>query len=123
MDVVVAPLPHNKLPATVMLSVELPQLLATVTVGADGMALGVTVPIPAALVHPFTVVVTLYEPATVTVIEEVVAPVLQSKLPAAAVLRIELPQLLTAVTEGSDGELLIVSTNVAAESQPTALVK
>ena len=59
MDGVVAPLLHNKVPAAVVESVELPQLFATVTTGVDGTALGADAPLPAALIHPFTVVVTV----------------------------------------------------------------
>ena len=53
---VVAPLLHNKVPVkSVAVNTELPQLLTTVTVGAGGIATGADVPLPAALVHPFTV--------------------------------------------------------------------
>ena len=45
-----------KLPAV---NTELPQLLTTDTVGADGITLGADVPLPAALVHPFTFCVTV----------------------------------------------------------------
>ena len=58
-DEVVAPLLHNNVPVAVVESVELPQLLATVTTGATGIAFGADMPLPAALVHPFTVVVTV----------------------------------------------------------------
>ncbi len=58
-DGVVAPLLHNKVPVAVVESVELPQLFATVTTGAAGIALGADAPLPAVLVHPFTVVVTV----------------------------------------------------------------
>jgi hypothetical protein len=55
-DVVVALLLHNsdpvKLPAV---NSELPQLFATITVGAPGITLGADEPIPGSLVHPFTV--------------------------------------------------------------------
>ena len=55
-DEVVAPLLHNNEPVNPeAVNTELPQLLATVTVGADGVAIGAAVPLPAALVHPFTV--------------------------------------------------------------------
>jgi hypothetical protein len=51
---------HNndpvKLPA---LNTELPQLLTTETVGADGITFGADVPLPAPLVHPFTVCFTV----------------------------------------------------------------
>ena len=42
-------------------------------------------------------------PKAVTVIDEVAAPVFQSKLPVAAVLKVELPQLLATVTTGVGG--------------------
>ena len=45
-----------KLPAV---NNELPQLFTTNTVGADGIAFGADVPLPAALIHPFIVWVTL----------------------------------------------------------------
>ena len=82
----------------------LPQLLTTITTGAGGVVLGEAVLVPEALVHPFTAVVTLYVPAAVTFIEEVVAPVLQCKLPAALVVRVDVPlQLSTTCTVGADG--------------------
>ena len=58
-DGVVAPLLHNNVPAAFVESVELPQLFATVTTGAEGIAFGAELLLPAALVHPFTVVVTV----------------------------------------------------------------
>ena len=55
-DVVVALLLHNIDPVKLLaVNIELPQLFTTVTVGADGIALGADEPIPGALVHPFTV--------------------------------------------------------------------
>ena len=48
---------HSNDPVAVVLSVELPQLFVTFTVGVDGIAIGDAVPLPAALVQPFTVVV------------------------------------------------------------------
>ena len=59
MDEVVAPLLHNKLPGAAVESVELPQLLVTVITGVAGVVFGAAVPLPAALVHPFNVDVTL----------------------------------------------------------------
>lgn len=102
-DAVVAPVFHNNEPEAVVLNVELPQLLTTVTDGADGVDLGDAAPVPAPLIHPFTVVVTLYVPATVTVINVFEEPVLQCKVPAAVVLKVELPQPSTSVTTGGDG--------------------
>ena len=54
-----APVLHNKLPPALVDNVELPQLLVTFTTGADGIAIGDAVPLPAPLVQPFTVVVTV----------------------------------------------------------------
>ena len=56
---VVAPVLHNNLPEAVVDRIELPQLFTVVTTGADGIDLGAAVPLPATLVHPFTVVVTV----------------------------------------------------------------
>ena len=58
-DEVVALLLHNNDPAALVDSVELPQLLTTDTTGVAGIALGADTPLPAALVHPLTVVVTV----------------------------------------------------------------
>src|SRR6185436_17939173 len=72
--------------------------------GADGIAFGAATPLPGRLVHPFSVCVTVYVPAVVTVIDEVVAPLLHNKEPVKDVaVNIELPQLFTAVTTGADG--------------------
>ena len=82
MDEVVAPLLHNKEPVyDVAVNIELPQLFTTVTTGADGIAFGAATTLPEGLVHPFTVCVTVYVPAVVTVIDEVVAPLLHNKEP------------------------------------------
>jgi hypothetical protein len=43
----------------VVLKVDVPQLLATVTTGAAGMPIGAEVPVPVKLVHSLTVAVTL----------------------------------------------------------------
>jgi hypothetical protein len=57
---VVAPLLHNRLPAALVESVDVPlQLSCTVTTGVDGVVFGLAVPLPALLVQPFTVVVTV----------------------------------------------------------------
>jgi hypothetical protein len=81
-DEVVAPLLHNKEPVNdVAVNIELPQLFSTVTTGADGISLGAATPLPGRLVHPVTVCVTEYVPAVVTVIDEVVAPLLHNKEP------------------------------------------
>ena len=55
-----APLLHNREPVNEpAVNTELPQLLTTDTVGADGVVLGAAIPLPAVLVHPFTVCVTV----------------------------------------------------------------
>ena len=59
MDEVVAPVLHNKFPVALVDRIELPQLFVTVTTGVAGIAFGAAVPLPGALLHPFTVVVTL----------------------------------------------------------------
>ena len=51
---VVAPVDQSKF-VPVAESTEFPQLLVTVTTGADGTAIGAAVPDPAALVQPPTV--------------------------------------------------------------------
>src|SRR5436190_5003821 len=105
MDEVVAPLLHNKEPVKESaVNVELPQLFTTVTTGADGITFGAATPLPGTLVHPFTVCVTEYVPAVVTVIAEVAAPVLHNKGPLYPdVDNTELPQLFTTVTTSADG--------------------
>ena len=57
MDEAVAPLLHSKVPDAVVERIELPQLSATVTDGAEGIDFGAATPLPAALVQPFTVCV------------------------------------------------------------------
>ena len=54
-EAVVSPVLHNKVPVAVVDKVELPQLSATVTTGAGGIAFGAAIPEPAALVQPLTV--------------------------------------------------------------------
>ena len=105
MDEVVAPLLHNKEPVNnVAVNVELPQLSTTVTTGADGIAFGAAAPLPEELLHPFTICVTEYVPAVVTVIDEVVAPLLHNKEPVnEPAVSVELPQLFTTVTLSVDG--------------------
>ena len=72
--------------------------------GADGIAFGVATPLPGRLVHPFSVCVTVYVPAVVTVIDEVVAPLLHNNEPVKDVaVNIELPQLSITDTVGADG--------------------
>ena len=56
----VAPLLHNSEPVNdPAVNTELPQSLTTDTVGADGVVFGAAIPLPAALVHPSTVCVTV----------------------------------------------------------------
>ena len=59
---------HSNVPGAVVERVEVPsQLSTTVTTGVAGVVLGAAVPLPGKLVQPFTVVVTVYVPAAVTV--------------------------------------------------------
>ena len=58
-EAAVALLLHNRLPDASVDKVDVPQLFATVTTGADGSAFGELVPLPAALTQPFMVCVTL----------------------------------------------------------------
>jgi hypothetical protein len=80
---VVAPVPHeNVAPGTpAAVNIELPQLLAMATLGADGMAFGAAVPLPGVPVHPFTVCVTVKVPAVFAEIDDVAAPLLHNKEP------------------------------------------
>ena len=95
---------HNRLPAALVDKVDVPQLFTTVRTGADGVVLGAATPLPAALLQPFTVDVTVNVPAVVTVILAVVAPLLHNRLPAALVESIEVPlQLFTTATPGVEG--------------------
>ena len=55
---VVAPVFQDKLPVALVVNTELPQLSLTVTTGAPGITFGEASPVPAALVHPFTLCVT-----------------------------------------------------------------
>ena len=60
MDKVVAPVLHNKVPASVVESVDVPlQLFTTDTTGVAGVDLGAAIPTPAMLGQPFSVDVTL----------------------------------------------------------------
>ena len=117
-EAVLAPLLHNIVPPEGIDKVELPQLFDTVTNGVAGVATGAAMPEPAALVHPLTVLVTVYVPPVVTVINDVVAPVLHNKLPPAVVDKVEVPQLFTTVTTGVAGVVF-----GAAMPEPAALVQ
>jgi hypothetical protein len=106
MEEVVAPLLHNNDPEkSEAVNTELPQLLTTVTVGvATTELIGEAMALAAALVHPFTVCVTVYVPPTVTVIEDAVAPLLHNNDPEKSEpVNTELPQLLATVIVGGAG--------------------
>ncbi len=96
---------HRSEPVAVVDSVELPQLFRTVTTGVDGAVFGAAVPLPAALVQPSSVLVTVYTPAVLTVIVDVVAPVLHSNVAAGGNTdNVDVPlQLSTTVTTGIEG--------------------
>jgi len=100
---VVAPVLHRRDPAAVVDKVDDPQLFTTVTAGVAGIVLGAAVPLPEGLVQPLTVVVTEYDPGVETVMEVVVAPVLQTSDPTAVVESVDDPQLLVTVTAGAGG--------------------
>lgn len=96
---------HNNVPVAVVDKIDwLLQKSTSVTTGVAGVLLGDADCVPAALVHPLIVVVTLYVPLVVAVIVFVVAPVLHSNEPAAPVDNVEvLLQLSTSVTVGAEG--------------------
>jgi hypothetical protein len=77
-----------------------------------GIALGAATPMPAGLAQLFTVRVTVYVPAVVTVMELVVAPVFHNNEPVPVAVNTELPQLLVTETVGAEG--MEVTVNVAA---------
>ena len=100
---VVAPLLHANDPVKPeAVRTELPQLLATVTVGAAMVVFtGAATPLPAGLVHPLTVCVTVYVPGVVTVIALVVAPLLHNNVPVnPEAVSTELVQLSVTATAG-----------------------
>ena len=75
-----------------------PVLLVIPAVGA---VLGSAKPEPDALVHPLTVCVTVYVPAMLTMIEDVVSFVLHNKVPEAVVDKVDVPlQLFVTLTTG-----------------------
>ena len=102
---VVAPLLHNNVPVyPLAVNTELPQLLTTVMIGAAGVAFGTDVALLVALVHPFTVCLTVYVAALDTIIDAVFAPLLHNKVPVYPLaVNTELPQLFTTVTLGAGG--------------------
>src|SRR5262249_28454360 len=75
--------------------------------GCAGAVFGAAVPLPAVEVHPFTVCVTVYVPAVLTVIVGVVAPLLHSIVAPPAIpvaVSVDVPsQLSTTVTPGCAG--------------------
>jgi hypothetical protein len=105
MDGVVAPLLHDSEPVNPdAVNTELPQLLTTATIGTATVPVGAAVPLPATLVQPLIVWVTVYVPAADTVMDEVVAPLLHNKDPVVPVaVNTELPQLFTTITVGATG--------------------
>jgi len=103
---VISPVLHRRSPAAVVDRVDDSHSLLTVTTGAGGIVLGAAVPLPGRLVHPSTVVVTVYVPALVTVMLELDSPVLHSRDPAAVVDKVDDPQLFTTLTDGVAGTVL-----------------
>lgn len=83
MEAVVAPVLHNNAPVYALaVSVVLPQLFVTVIFGAATVDVrGAATAFAAALVQPFTVCFTENVPAVFTVIDGVVAPLLQRREP------------------------------------------
>ena len=107
MDEVVAPLLHNREPAALVESVELPQLFTTVTTGAEGVVLGADIPLPAVLLQPLLpFAITVYVAALLTVMDAVVALLLHNTLPPDGIVveSVDVPlQLFTTVTTGVEG--------------------
>lgn len=80
------------------------------TEGVAGFGLGSLIPLPARLVQPLMVVVTVNVPAVFTVIDGLVSPVLHKRSPVAFVERVEVPpQLFTTVTSGEAGNVSTVN--------------
>ena len=102
-ELVDSPVDHNNVPAAAVVRTEFPQLSTTLTEGVAGTATGVATPDPGALVQPATVAVTVYVFPFVTVIDDVDSPVDHNKVPVAAVVNTEFPQLSTTLTEGVAG--------------------
>ena len=73
---------------------------APLTVPPFGIEIIVTLAEPAALAQPPTVLLTVYVPPVVTVIEAVVAPLLHNMVPPVGIDKIELLQLFTIVING-----------------------
>jgi len=110
---VVAPVLHVIVPAPLAYNLENPQKSESITVGGAGIPLGAEVLDVAGLVHKFTVRVTVYVFASVTVIEVVVAPVLHNKVPELVVANTEFVQLSVTVTNGAGGIGFGVAVGVA----------
>ena len=87
-----------------------------------GNTLGAATALAAGLVQVLTVLVTVYVPAVVTVIELVVAPVLHSNEPVPVAVKTELPQLLVTETVGAEGTELTVRRAELEFTAPTELV-
>ena len=81
-----------------------PQLFNGDIDGEEGSNLGLALPIPPRLVHPFTVWVTEYAPATLTVMSALLLPVDHNIEPLNPVaVRIEYPHWSFILTNGADG--------------------
>lgn len=115
-DAVVAPVLHSIVPPAGIDNTELPQLLTTVTIGARPF--GAATADPTALIHPLTVLLTVYVPGAVTVMEAAVEPLLQRIVPPAGIDNVELPQLLATVMTGVAGVAF-----GAAVAEATALIQ
>ena len=77
------------------------------------LVFGAATPEPEALTHPLTVCVSVYVPALLTLIDDVIAVVLHNRVPDAVVDKVDVPsQLLTTLTDGVDGVVLIVKLKV-----------
>jgi putative N-acetylmannosamine-6-phosphate epimerase len=120
MEEVVAPVLHNNIPVAVVDKVDVPlQLLTTFTIGVAGAIFGAAVPEPASLTQPSTVCETVYVPALLTIMDEVVDPVLHNNVPDAVVDKVDVPlQLLTTFTIGVAGVVF-----GAAVPDPASLVQ
>ena len=71
---------------------------------------GAATPEPASLTQPFTVCVTVYVPALLTLMDEAVSAVLHNNVPVAVVDKVDMPlQLFTTVTEGVAGGVPVTS--------------
>ena len=84
-----------------------------------GVGLGAAVPLLAGLIQAFTVCVTVYVPADITVMDAVVAPLLHNNVPVnPEAVSTELLQLFTTATTGG----VTAEFNGAAVPLPAALV-